>query len=53
MTWKYRYIQMKGKINDEALLKLDTMFTYESNKDSIAAIQKQVETYERLQSYEK
>jgi len=50
---KYRYIQMKGKINDEALLKLDTMFTYESNKDSIAAIQKQVETYERLQSYEK
>ena len=50
---KYRYIQMKGKINHEALLKLDTMFTYESNKDSIAVIRKQVEAYERLQSYEK
>ena len=50
---KYRYIQMKGKINHEALLKLDTMFTYESNKDSIAVIRKQVETYERLQLYKK
>jgi len=50
---KYRYIQMKGEINHEALLKLDTMFTYEPNKDSIAAIQKQVETYERLQTYKK
>ena len=50
---KYRYIQMKGEINHEALLKLDTTFTYEPNKDSIAAIQKQVETYERLQSYKK
>ena len=50
---KYRYIQMKGKINHDALLKLDTTFTYEPNKDSIAAIQKQVETYERLQSYKK
>ena len=50
---KYRYIQMKGKINHDALLKLDTTFTYESNKDSIAAIRKQVEAYERLQSYEK
>ena len=50
---KYRYIQMKGKINHESLLKLDTMFTYEPNKDSIAVIRKQVEAYERLQSYEK
>jgi len=50
---KYRYIQMKGKINHDALLKLDTTFTYESNKDSIAAIRKQVEAYERLQLYEK
>ena len=48
---KYRYIQMKGEINHEALLKLDTTFTYEPNKDSIAAIQKQVEAYERLQLY--
>lgn len=50
---KYRYIQMKGEITPEALLKLDTMFTYEPNKDSIAVIRKQVETYERLQSYKK
>ena len=50
---KYRYIQMKGEINHEALLKLDTTFTYESNKDSIAVIQKRVETYERLQLYKK
>ena len=50
---KYRYIQMKGEINHKSLLKLDTMFTYEPNKDSIAVIQKQVEAYERLQSYKK
>jgi len=50
---KYRYIQMKGEIDHEALLKLDTMFIYEPNKDSIAAIQKRVETYERLQLYKK
>jgi hypothetical protein len=50
---KYRYIQMKGEINHEALLKLDTMFTYKPNKDSIAVIRKQVETYERLQSYKR
>ena len=50
---KYRYIQMMGKINHEAFLKLDTMFTYEPNKDSIAVIRKQVEAYERLQLYKK
>jgi hypothetical protein len=50
---KYRYIQMKGEIDHEALLKLDTMFTYEPNNDSIAVIRKQVEAYERLQSYKK
>ena len=50
---KYRYIQMMGKINHEALLKLDTTFTYEPNKYSIAVIRKQVETYERLQTYKK
>ena len=50
---KYRYIQMRGKINHEALLKLDTTFTYESNKDSIAVIRNQVEAYERLHSYKK
>ena len=44
---------MKGEINHEALLKLDTTFTYKPNKDSIAVIRKQVETYERLQSYKK
>jgi hypothetical protein len=50
---KYRYIQMMGKINHDALLKLDTTFTYKSNKDSVAVIRKKVETYERLQPYKK
>jgi len=50
---KYHYIQMKGEIDHGDLFKLDTMFTYESNKDSIAVIRKQVEAYERLQSYKK
>ncbi len=45
---KYRYINMQGEANPESLLKLETVFTYDRNKDSIAVIRKRVETYERL-----
>lgn len=45
---KYRYINMQGETNPENLLKLETFFTYNRNKDSIAVIRKRVETYERL-----
>jgi hypothetical protein len=45
---KYRYINMQGEANPENLLKLETFFTYNRNKDSIAVIRKRVETYERL-----
>jgi len=44
---KYRYIQMKGKINHDALVKLDTTFSYKPSKDSIAVIRKRVEAYEQ------
>lgn len=44
---KYRYINMQGEANPENLLKLETVFTYNRNKDSIAVIRKRVETYER------
>src|SRR5574344_1164008 len=37
-----------GVVNPENLLKLETFFTYNRNKDSIAVIRKRVETYERL-----
>jgi hypothetical protein len=39
---------MQGEANPENLLKLETFFTYNRNKDSIAVIRKRVETYERL-----
>lgn len=45
---KYRYINMQGEANPENLLKLETVFIYNRNKDSIAVIRKRVETYERL-----
>ncbi|WP_291527861.1 hypothetical protein [Bacteroides sp. UBA939] len=45
---KYRYINMQGEANPENLLRLETVFTYDRNKDSIAVIRERVETYERL-----
>lgn len=45
---KYRYINMQGEANSENLLDLETVFSYNRNKDSIAIIRKRVETYERL-----
>lgn len=45
---KYRYINMQSEANPENLLKLEAIFTYNRDKDSIAVIRKRVETYERL-----
>ncbi|MCW0482376.1 hypothetical protein [Gaoshiqia sediminis] len=45
---KYRYVKMKGKATSQDLLRLETVFVYERNRDSIAAIRSRVETYERL-----
>ncbi len=45
---KYRYIKMKGKLDSQDLLRLETIFTYSRNRDSISVIREQVENYERL-----
>lgn len=45
---KYRYLKMEGKANSLDLIRLETIFTYERNMDSISDICEQVETYERL-----
>jgi hypothetical protein len=45
---KYRYVKMQGIADHETLLKLETVFTYNRNKDSISLIRKRVDTYERL-----
>ena len=45
---KYRYIKMKGEINQESLLRLETIFTYNRNRDIISVIREQVETYELM-----
>ena len=45
---KYRYIKMEGKANSRDLLRLETIFSYDRNRDSISVIREKVETYERL-----
>ncbi len=45
---KYRYIKMKGKVSSQYLIRLETIFTYNRNRDSISVIREQVENYERL-----
>ncbi len=45
---KYRYIKMEGKPDSQDLLRLETIFTYSRNKDSISVIREQVKNYERL-----
>ena len=45
---KYRYIKMKGKLDSQDLLRLETIFTYSRNRDSIFFIREQVKIYERL-----
>ena len=45
---KYRYIKMEGKASSQDLLRLENIFTYDRNRDSISVIREQVERYERL-----
>ncbi|MCG2647774.1 hypothetical protein JJE62_09995 [Alloprevotella tannerae] len=45
---KYRHIKMYGEANQEKLMGLETLFTYERDEEQIALIREQVETYERL-----
>ena len=45
---KYRYIKMEGKASSQDLFWLETIFTYNRNRDSISVIREQVETYERV-----
>lgn len=45
---KYRYVKMKGKASSQDLLRLETIFNYSINRDSISVIREQVENYERL-----
>lgn len=45
---KYRYIKMYGEANQEKLMDLETLFTYQRDKQQIALIREQVESYERL-----
>ena len=43
---KYRCIKMQGEATSKNLLQLETIFTYEYNRDSISVIRKKVVNYE-------
>lgn len=45
---KYRYIKMSGKATHKNLLRIEMIFNYDRNKDSITVIRKRVENHERL-----
>ena len=45
---KYRYIKMEGKASSQDLLRLETIFNYARNRDSISVIREQVGNYEWL-----
>ncbi|MFK8303645.1 hypothetical protein ACI75Y_12140 [Capnocytophaga stomatis] len=45
---KYRHIKMYGEANQEKLMDLETVFTYQRDEEQITLIREQVETYERL-----
>ncbi|MFJ1492469.1 hypothetical protein [Capnocytophaga canis] len=45
---KYRHIKMYGEANQEKLMDLETVFTYQRDEEQIALIREQVETYEQL-----
>lgn len=44
---KSRYIKMKGEATSKDLRRLETIFTYDRNRDSISSIRKKVENYEK------
>jgi hypothetical protein len=45
---KYRYIKMLGETTQKNIFQLETIFTYDRNRDSISMIRKKIEDYERL-----
>jgi hypothetical protein len=45
---KYRYIKMKEKVSSQELLRLETIFTFARDRNSISVMREQVENYERL-----
>lgn len=45
---KYRYIKMQGKASPEDLFRLESIFTFDRNKDSVRMVRRQVERYEQL-----
>lgn len=45
---KYRYIKMEGNASSQDLIRLEAIFNYNRNKDSISVIREQVESYEQL-----
>ncbi len=45
---KYRYIKMQGETSPQSLYRLENVFTYDRNRDSISVIREQVESYERM-----
>lgn len=45
---KYRYVKMIGKASRAHLLRMENIFTYNRDNDSIDIIRKQVELYEQL-----
>lgn len=47
---KYRYIKMEGKANSQDLIRLEAIFSYNRNKDSISVIREKVSSYEQIQA---
>ncbi len=45
---KYRYVKMQGKAAPEDIYRLESIFGYDCNRDSIKMIRRQVEQYEQL-----
>jgi hypothetical protein len=45
---KYRYVKMRGGATSGGIERLETIFTYDRNPDSIRIIRRQVVQYERL-----
>lgn len=45
---KYRYVKMQGRASPEDIYRLESIFEFDRNKDSMIVISKQVERYEHL-----
>ncbi|WP_303918753.1 hypothetical protein [Draconibacterium sediminis] len=45
---KYRYIKLRGEVDTKALSQLESIFTYNRDRDAISKIRKQVKRHEQL-----